>query len=661
MENIDYKALDKIINAYKKSFKEIRNDEIYKWEAVKTFQDNWDINAENFVEMLKKSLSKSNNLLDSFMYFPKRMVIQFAEKETSMVKDMFNVLFDENRQLKERYNYFVSKSEEILKKYWEEGKNHYQDTHTISVYLTFMYPDKYYMYKSSVDNKVAKELNANIYNRDRTIQLNNYYELCNKILEYIKDDTDLIKLHNRSLNENCYKDEQLHILTWDLLFYGGTSYRENKIKEEVSINGEKYFWLNANPKIWSFSELKIGETIEYTAINENGNKRRIYKNYEDAKKGDKVIAYESTPTKAIVGICEVDKELRNNVLKIRKVETLINPVDYREIINNEDLKNMEFFQNSQGSLFKLEKSEYDSLMDMIRENNPLVKKVADKYIKKDFLQEVYISSEKYEEVKNLLLRKKNIILQGAPGVGKTYMAKRLAYSIMEEKEDDKIMCIQFHQSYSYEDFIEGYRPTENGFKLERGVFYNFCKKAENDPTNKYFFIIDEINRGNLSKIFGELLMLIENDKRNARLTLTYSKVSFSVPENVYIIGMMNTADRSLAIMDYALRRRFSFYNIEPAFENEKFKKYQETLNSEILNKTIEKIKRLNEVIEKDVSLGKGFKIGHSYFCNLNEKNIDETIESILKYEIIPLIEEYWFDDNTTFENWKKNLVGEQND
>src|SRR5699024_7598761 len=159
----------------------------------------------------------------------------------------------------------------------------------------------------------------------------------------------------------------------------------------------------------------------------------------------------------------------------------------------------------------------------------------------------------------LVQNKKNVILQGAPGVGKTYVAKRLAYSMMGEKDPNRVMMVQFHQSYTYEDFIMGFRPSENGFELKRGAFYKFCKLAEIDSEREYFFIIDEINRGNLSKIFGELFMLIENDKRGAELQLLYTDEKFSVPSNIYIIGMMNTADRSISILDYALCRRFPFY------------------------------------------------------------------------------------------------------
>lgn len=302
------------------------------------------------------------------------------------------------------------------------------------------------------------------------------------------------------------------------------------------------------------------------------------------------------------------------------------------------------------------KTEYNSVIDLIREYNPKVQVKKEKYSKEKFLQEVYISENYYDKITNLLKRKKNIILKGAPGVGKTFMAKRLAYSMIGEKDNERIKCIQFHQSYSYEDFIEGWRPTETSYEIEKGIFYTFCKKAENDKDNDYFFIIDEINRGNLSKIFGELLMLIESDKREEKLSLAYSKTVFYVPSNVYIIGMMNTADRSLAIIDYALRRRFAFCPINPAFDSEKFKEYQDKLNNTKFNELIELIKQLNSEIEQDQTLGDGFKIGHSYFCNFKDIT-REDIKSIVEYEILPLLEEYWFDDKDKYEVWLEKLDG----
>ena len=202
----------------------------------------------------------------------------------------------------------------------------------------------------------------------------------------------------------------------------------------------------------------------------------------------------------------------------------------------------------------------------------------------------------------------------------------------------------------------GYRPTENGgFVLKKGPFYNFCKKAENDSDNDYFFIIDEINRGNLSKIFRELFMLVEKDKRSkVKLQLLYSDEKFSVPENLYIIGMMNTADRSLAMLDYALRRRFAFYEMKPGFETDRFIEYRMNLNNSKFDKLINAIESLNNAIATDDSLGEGFKIGHSYFCNF--KNVDDNrLSNIVEYELIPMLKEYWFDEPTKVKDWSNIL------
>lgn len=282
------------------------------------------------------------------------------------------------------------------------------------------------------------------------------------------------------------------------------------------------------------------------------------------------------------------------------------------------------------------------------------------YSPEDFKKEVFISDDKYYDIVSLLNRKKNIILTGAPGVGKTFMAKRLVYSLIGAQDKSKVKFIQFHQSYSYEEFIEGYRPLDNGgFKLEEGLFYKFCEKASSDSNTPYYLIIDEINRGNLSKIFGELLMLIEADKRGESLSLAYSKKAFSVPKNLYIIGLMNTADRSLAIIDYALRRRFSFINISPAFGTDKFKNRFNELFDNSYDDVMQMIDELNRDIKEDPSLGEGFMIGHSYFCvekEDNSKSTKQDIKNILHYEIMPLIEEYWYDDNTMLEKWRKKIT-----
>ena len=393
--------------------------------------------------------------------------------------------------------------------------------------------------------------------------------------------------------------------------------------------------------------MKVGDEQDYTLYSDTGHPRRIHQHFLNARKGDVVIGYESTPTKQVVGQLEVSRANDGESIGFRKTETLPVPIDYSTLRDMPDLVGMEYMKNQQGSFFKLTADEYDIIMEVIRGENPVVKKDSlETYDRSKFLDEVYVSYEDYEQLESLLLRKKNLILQGAPGVGKTFAAKRLAYAIMGEKDDNRVVQVQFHQNYSYEDFVMGYKPNENGgFELKNGIFYKFCKRAAADSDHKYFFIIDEINRGNLSKIFGELLMLIENDYRDKPIQMSYREEHFAVPSNVYIIGMMNTADRSLAMIDYALRRRFSFYEMKPGFENTSFSEYVDKQHDPHLNHLVKAIIELNKVIASDDSLGSGFCIGHSYLCELGTHY---NLESIVEYDIIPMLREYWFDNDERF-------------
>ena len=262
----------------------------------------------------------------------------------------------------------------------------------------------------------------------------------------------------------------------------------------------------------------------------------------------------------------------------------------------------------------------------------------------------FISKEKFLKIVSLLDRKKNIILEGAPGVGKTFLARKIAYQLIGEVKDENIEMVQFHQSYSYEDFIQGIRPSDNGsFEVRNGIFYNFCQKAHRSE-EPFVFIIDEINRGNLSKIFGELMMLIEADKRSKKyaIKLTYSEEEddrFFIPNNVYIIGCMNTADRSLAIVDYALRRRFAFCLILPEF-NETFQEFLSAkIGRENVGKIVKRIKQVNDMIQATPSLGKGLEIGHSYFCQSEEiQDFTTWWADLCEYELFPYIQEICFDN-----------------
>lgn len=773
---LDSEKLLSAINDYKKIFPVRKADEKYKWQAVKHFQDKWNIDAPDFRQMFEQATKLCGNLLASYNFYPRGMMCEIAQQDSEFARSLFKELFDESKDLAARVDKFDKQAKEFCKIHFP-GKQSYQNANAISTYLWLRYPDKYYIYKYTEAKQVEKKLcnESFLTGKKGAYRLAAAFEKYDLIRNALSADKEYTAMLKEFLTPDCYQDENFCTATIDFVYLldknfahdpweytaviskeewckllhdkdifsehalivlrrlyemGGTAtctqlaekygetpnyYNRNasacaqkvvektgcpqpknedgnskwwpvlfvgkyadkntpgsyswtlrkelkEAMEECGIvskqNMPRYWWLNSNPKIWSVSSLEVEKEQSYSLVNDNGNKRRIYANFLAVQPGDPVICYETTPIKSIVGLGVITHSSDGKNISFKKTQTLLTPIPFTDLRDCEELQNMEFFINGNGSLFMLTKDEYDFIMDMIQERNQLrFNTSAEKYTYEDFAADrVFISDEQLKDLTALMASKRNIILQGAPGVGKTYIAKRLAWLKMGEKDNSRIRTVQFHQNYSYEDFVIGYKPNGDKFELTCGIFYNFCKMAEGEPNKEFFFIIDEINRGNLSKIFGELLMLIEETHRGEKIVLSQNGAEFCVPKNLYIIGMMNTADRSLAIIDYALRRRFAFFDMRPGFDCKAFKEYCSSLANPLFDKLISGIKSLNEAIEKDDALGEGFCIGHSYFSCLEGEDIKSRLHIVVKYEILPMLKEYWFDDRQKYLDWESALT-----
>lgn len=652
----DKNHLNEIVKQYKLGFGNWWEGEKYKWQAVKIFQDNWDEGAEDFANMLERSLIGAKNLLVSANHYPLDMIVGFAKKIPEEIRLMFHNLYDENQDVYERIKAFKAATVKLFarKDLWGKAKNHFQDENSISVYLWLRFPNKYYVYKFEEIMDLAAELNSNYIFRKGKYENNipNFYKFYDEICMELKK-TGLVALLKSKIQEDstCYADPELKTLTGDISYYIRKIVEARKAKwlpedQNPLVSVAEWIELFANKEIFGLNTHELIEKMRYASYGiklSGSEKKRAF------KLAERVAQEKHLDTVAFDPAQPEHKEFW--------------PIVFFGCKSSKQTKNI--------NTWKLRKELVEALDKIYPPPPPPPPPPPESYTKENFLAEVFMEERDYEDLSALLVSKKNIILQGAPGVGKTFAAKRLAYSLMGEKDDSRIAFVQFHQNYTYEDFVMGYKPSGDGFALNNGVFFNFCIEAGKHPDKQYFFIIDEINRGNLSKIFGELLMMIEKNYRGAKVTLAYSGESFAVPENLYIIGLMNTADRSLAIIDYALRRRFAFFTMHPAFSieaeggpdkiNSGFKKYMESVASTEFNAFIAKMQALNKEIREDSSLGEGFCIGHSYFCNYGEakaqeKNVKEWLLAIVKYDILPTLREYWFDNAEQYNGWRKKLL-----
>lgn len=634
---LNQEVFNEAVAEYRKELPNTRPKELFKWQAVQWFQDHWDIDAEDFPTMLDMALAKTQSLLASNMFFPRKMIVELAKFDAKTVRSMFIALFDEKKDLLERCQDFEEKSNNLIRLHLPK-KISYQNFNTISTYLWLKHPDKYYIYKSGDYRAIAfqlfdlekDDLPSGI--KKRYEELIQCMELYDVLKEALSKDTELIQISNESLVDGCYLDELHHILTVDFVFF---------ITQQDKVNSKTYLF-SWNPNNWSWdsfnedrSECLQNNTVIHRWTCASHKKIKIGDQFFMVRLGNEPRGIFASGT---VMSDAYDADHWDESGKLAKYvdlefDTILDPTEIN--LSIPILDNMvsqitppkKFNWTPQGSGIEIPKEYVQALINL-------------------WSQDQSDDINKNSSEKNTIFHNPtNQIFYGPPGTGKTYKIQEIARGYMNSETE----IVTFHQSFSYEDFVEGIRASTNNdngqihYSIEDGIFKKICDKARKEPNKKFAIFIDEINRGNIANIFGELITLIEPDKRQGcknelSVRLPYSKNPFSVPNNVDIYGTMNTSDHSLTKLDLALRRRFEFVELLP--------NYKILKDIEVHGVNIgEMLESMNERIE--ILLGRDYLIGHSYFLELQDLAEDkqqEKLASIFQNKILPLLQEYFFED-----------------
>ena len=752
---IDESKLYSLIEIFKGGFKENFLEEKYKWEAVKHFQDNWNIDAEDFPTMLSYALSKTGNLLAATNFFPRRMIKQYATRFPEEVRGLFEGLFNESSDLKERIDAFIAGIEYIHKQWNGNGTlNHYQTFNAVSTYLWLRYPDKYYIYKPSVAKLMFEKLGVDIKLTPlRANAVIRTYELYDYISKTLYKDNEFKKMLAESLADTCYSDEFMVTAAIDLGYYFKKQQKVSATTLPSNLALETKYWMYApgeNASKWPRCKEQgiicigwdeMGDLSQINTLSEcRDGLRDVYENPDSSFMNDGLAIWEFSHVMQNGDIIYAKRGLSNIIARgIVKSEYIYDQ-------SQEDFCHTRKVEWTHIGEWTLENIVQKTLTDITKYPD-YVKKIETMITegKNDNIQSIQYD-EKYSYYINLLLKNKNLILNGAPGTGKTYLAKQIAAQIIfdgnvpEDFEENEMFInqygfVQFHPSYDYTDFVEGLRPTSPnkdgsiGFERKDGIFKGFCKKttlpetsflledsllmfkkdlvnigrlniksfrsstniqvelgekgvltvitpqsawtcsdkkmleylktrdchpndtytktigdyilenyhvnsSSNVSPSKYIFIIDEINRGEISKIFGELFFAIDPGYRGkkGKVQTQYQnlitdesdpfKDGFYIPENVYIIGTMNDIDRSVECMDFAMRRRFTFKEI--------------TAEESAKNMGVDpdRMTRLNNAISGIEGFNSSFHIGAAYFRGITD------YEELWELKLQGLLKEY---------------------
>lgn len=702
------KEVEDLLTQYYSFLDEENYDELYKWEAVQNFRDNWDIEAENFAEMFDRSFQPENcNLWVSGMYYPRQVLIELIKQFPEAVREMFQVLFDQNRELLERVRYFKDRSDELMIEA-ERDDNHYQDDRAISVYLFFRYPEEHYLYKYTMYKNFC-DLTGLIPKPKRGSDENipNYYQVCDQVRQQLEARPEIIQKHTSLRSENSYEDEANHLLTQDVIYCASNFdfFRENN--PEISIQTEKTN-KGKNQMKTSINSILYGppgtgktyntvnkalQIVDPDFYDENKHDRKAltdrYKQLlitdwaESKKKRVAFTTFHQSFTyedfvegiKPDVNEGELSYKIEDGVFKriCRKAkyysEGEAEEARERVRLSDEEFSKAQFFKVSLGNTNKEEDDEiyqycidnskisigYLGHLDLTGRSESDIKEI----VKEDSSLSEF-SSRAMNYFKNYLKRGHYVIVSKGNSIVRAIGQVTGDY---EYKPDAPISYSHFRDvnwlvkdvEIPIEEIYEKNLQQQPIYMLKKDwVSKEFFEKqpaakvAQSDSEN-FVLIIDEINRGNIAQIFGELITLIESDKREGgkeeqRAILPYSKKPFSVPSNLYIMGTMNTADRSIEALDTALRRRFTFEEMPPQPKLIEQEGHLKEENSEILiGNGYFRLSTILETINKRVEklLDKDHLIGHSYFMNVKEVS---GLQEVFHRNIIPLLEEYFYGD-----------------
>ncbi|GAB3534882.1 hypothetical protein GCM10027443_22740 [Pontibacter brevis] len=629
-------TLNQFIHDYKRKIRLTNNsDEVYKWRLIKDFQSKWDEDAVDFPKMLE-----SINFSNLVFHHSRGVIIHIARIYPEETRANFKMLFDESLPLQQRIDDFRSNNRLLYDQIGNKNLNTHQDERTIATYLTFRHPATYTFYKSSFFSKLAKNLKFKKESPGKIYV--QYIELVKQFIRNcIEKDSELLQLKNGFLESNCYADPNNLILAQDILYQvldqplPESRRRYWRVGSTSGSNGPRRFPEMLNHNHVSIGWPNIGDLNELTDVSKSEIQKALQANgsYENdnlnaSKKAGEILNFHS-------GISTGDIVVAAEGRRILAIGEVKGDYEYDGSFEFAHYRKVNWILPQVHGIFMDE-----GLLTTVREiNENDNKELFDKLIEE-------AKQQKFKEVNDILVSK-NIILYGPPGTGKTYKLKDQLFSHFTDMVtgEQRFVFTTFHQSLSYEDFIEGIKPitddkTKNvQYQVKPGLFKEFADKASKDPNHDYAIFIDEINRGNVSAIFGELITLLEDDKRKGATnqlacTLPYSGVEFSVPKNLYVIGTMNTADRSVEALDTALRRRFSFVEMLPkpeAIQNHpnldvNLQKLLSTINS-----------RLERMLDRD------HQIGHSYLISISSSSEPlQELKKIFANKILPLLQEYFY-------------------